>query len=1423
MGLRAGDVLFHYAARLEADDLDDFLATLPEEQATRLSEALGLTGWDPGVLSGDVFSGGVVTIEQTTNEFTEQPAPKITWAPNVDGSANTPPPAPEGPDADKDDPDGEQGGPPTPSPPIPVAAQFLAPTPDPVTVIAAVETPSLLVNTNEDVVDDMDGLTSLREALDHIANGRFSAGSTIEFDTRAFDGVGSNNTITLRGARLDILDSLTIDGDLDDDGTPDITIDANNGSQAFYSRGIRVTIDGLIIENGRASEGAGIYHVSGGLRLLNSTLNSNDATRIGGGIASFGALIVENSTITKNDAALGGGLFLTGAASLSGSIVAGNEAKAGRGISPTGGGIYAVGNLTLYNAAVVENTAGSGPGGGIYSTDGDVLVTNTTIANNTAEDGAGIQQSNTTSTGTLTLINATVSGNVAVNTGGGLVAGATGAVLYNSLIVGNSAATDAEVSGKISGSRYLTSGTAADIFAAIDGTTGGGLLSLPSGIVPVIELKSDLSNPALDAGDDRFLYESTLSLDLNVNRTANDTITADAAGRDRLEDFPGLANNGRNAVDLGAAELQLDPASLTVDTDLDNIDLTDGLTSLREAILFVNSGLLSAGSTIEFADGSGEIFENGGTIRLDASLGTLRPNADVVIDGAGIITITGDSGNDDILFRDGTINMAATKASNNADTDGLDNDGDGLIDGADTDGETLLDNNVRLFFPTNGNLTLDGLILTGGYTTASGAAAHSASNGALVISDSVVRGNYATGSGGGVFIDFTGSGTITGSQFSDNIAGNRGGGLSAAGTATVYNSSFTDNTTSGDGGGIATANAALTLTNVTLAGNSAKSGGGLATSSALITNATITGNTAVINGGGIEIQGFSVRMVNSIVLGNTGATGTEIYGTLVPGSANNLTSGSPAAVFDAIDSGTGGGQLADNGGGISTVKLSGDIANPALDAGNDIVLNEAIVGRDLNGDGLTTGSVSQDAAGAIRIIDIPGLYNNAVSAVDLGALELQPDAPSLVVNTNADGIDLTDGVTTLREAIRAVEIGAFAPGATIEFDSSVFDGQGSNNTITLTGQLAINDALTIDGDLKNDGIPDVTIDADSVSRAFRVSQTDVVFDGLVITGGDATGSDGGGVLIDTAAKLALQSSQITGNTADAGGGLYVYSGGELLVLNSIVDTNVAGDTGGGILNAGSTTVLNSALYLNEANVDNGSSYGGGAIANTFLGDLVVTNTTFVANTATNGARGGGIDNQDGHVDVTNATFDGNTAATGGAIFANPTVGASGVVTISNSLLTNNTPNAVAGGASFYSNSIFADYVFSTGTLALNGGAFVPTLALAADLRSSALDGGDDSRLSEALTGIDFNGDGLLNYTISQDAAGNARISDFAGVPASGTNKVDIGAFEVGGSSAPSLRVNSRLDNAIVNDGLTTLREAIEYINKRVRPGFEDHL
>lgn len=222
-----------------------------------------------------------------------------------------------------------------------------------------------------------------------------------------------------------------------------------------------------------------------------------------------------------------------------------------------------------------------------------------------------------------------------------------------------------------------------------------------------------------------------------------------------------------------------------------------------------------------------------------------------------------------------------------------------------------------------------------------------------------------------------------------------------------------------------------------------------------------------------------------------------------------------------------------------------------------------------------------------------------------------------VTNTN------DSGAGSLRAALASA-----GSGDTITFDAGL-----SGQVIRLTtGYMTANAVVTIDGDLDNDGRPDITITGDKNGDDILVAGTNITdiaaslaagklgdnssviysphnitIDGLILTGGNSSVTSGSGIL--TTASLTLSHSIVAGNRATSGGGVGV--GGNATISDSVIYGNVAINTTGGILAIGTATLTNTTVYGN-------SSVGpfGGVHAN---GNNTLINSTVTGNEGSGGA------------------------------------------------------------------------------------------------------------------------------------------------------------------------------------------------------------
>ena len=262
--------------------------------------------------------------------------------------------------------------------------------------------------------------------------------------------------------------------------------------------------------------------------------------------------------------------------------------------------------------------------------------------------------------------------------------------------------------------------------------------------------------------------------------------------------------------------------------------------------------------------------------------------------------------------------------------------------------------------------------------------------------------------------------------------------------------------------------------------------------------------------------------------------------------------------------------------------------------------------------------------------------------------------PAIITVTSAADNLTVDNQVTLREAIQAANTNLSVDGSTAGSgavaDTIQFAAGLAGQTITLGGtQLRITSALTINGL----GASQLTINGNNTSRIFEVtSGNTVTISRLTLTNGNATDSDGGGIV--NFGTLTISSSKIFGNSTSGGGG-GIFNSGTLTINNGTVSANSATNGGGGIANDGTLTISDSVISGNSTDSD------GGGIRN--FGPLTISNSEIAVNSAL--VAGGGIAN-DGTLTISNSEiFRNSTGALGGGIMN------SGTLTISNSNIRDN--------------------------------------------------------------------------------------------------------------------------------------------------------
>ncbi|MFK2905978.1 DUF4347 domain-containing protein [Dyella ginsengisoli] len=194
------------------------------------------------------------------------------------------------------------------------------------------------------------GAGTLRQA---IIDASTSVSDTITFSSSMTINL---STITSGNSLLVVSKNLTIEGDIDGNGTPDVTLNGQYlGRVLEITSGSNVHLDGLVIEHGL------VYGNGGNATSTSlSVLNGGDA--LGGGIFNAGTLTLSNSTVSGNRAAGGGGASYTNSNPASPGTFYGFGGGGGGGYSGRGGGSGGLAS-TSFTPGAPRTFGGSGTGG----------------------------------------------------------------------------------------------------------------------------------------------------------------------------------------------------------------------------------------------------------------------------------------------------------------------------------------------------------------------------------------------------------------------------------------------------------------------------------------------------------------------------------------------------------------------------------------------------------------------------------------------------------------------------------------------------------------------------------------------------------------------------------------------------------------------------------------------------------------------------------------------------------------------------------------------------------------------------------------------------------------------------------------------------------------------------------------------------
>jgi hypothetical protein len=329
-------------------------------------------------------------------------------------------------------------------------------------------------------------------------NNSYNSPSSVTITDSTFSG----NSATVSGGGLD----CNSGGVNDNEGSIFLTGCTLRGNSAslgggLHSYGGMVTVAGTTVSNNSATNGGGLYCVgkAGSLVTINGSTISNNAAEDSAGLANnAGTMTITDSTISGNsatgDGVAGGGIdnYTGSTLTITRCTVSGNSAVYGSGIDSIDGATLTISDSTISANRAYDDGKNASLGGGIYSYNSTLMISNSTISDNAAAYGGGLYNNSYQSASRATIMDCTLRGNSAPQSGGG--------------IDNNNGATLT-----ISGST-ISANTTQGI--------GGGLHTFAGAVM--VSRSTIVNNSAINGGG-LSLYSGTLTI-------SDSTITDDSAG-----------------------------------------------------------------------------------------------------------------------------------------------------------------------------------------------------------------------------------------------------------------------------------------------------------------------------------------------------------------------------------------------------------------------------------------------------------------------------------------------------------------------------------------------------------------------------------------------------------------------------------------------------------------------------------------------------------------------------------------------------------------------------------------------------------------------------------------------------------------------------------------------------------------------------
>lgn len=373
-------------------------------------------------------------------------------------------------------------------------------------------------------------------------------------------------------------DSIVVDRDVILDGEGNLTLHGSGKHLVLSVPSANVELRNMTVTGGWSAEydGAAGIDNHGTLTLASVTLTRNFG-RGAGAIFNDGALTLKDSDVSNNEALLGGGIR-----NHENGILVLNDSNASRNSAVDGGGIYNEGTVTLTGTTISENRAQQSDGGGIFNGPGAILMlSDCAVSENVAgRDGGGIRGFSDffdQGDSVITVIDSVVSGNSAMDVGGGIANVSATLTLLNSTVSENTA----NAGGGIYSARRLS---------VTDSVVSGNTAENGGGIGCVGPADFTLSN-------------STVSANTANNRGGGISSTCTTTVSDS-------AISGNAAASGGGIESYDSHAALTMTNSTLSGNVGGGIRKLSSSVTLIHNTIFGNDGFVISNSGSGMVLRN---------------------------------------------------------------------------------------------------------------------------------------------------------------------------------------------------------------------------------------------------------------------------------------------------------------------------------------------------------------------------------------------------------------------------------------------------------------------------------------------------------------------------------------------------------------------------------------------------------------------------------------------------------------------------------------------------------------------------------------------------------------------------------------------------------------------------------------------